>query len=310
MSSPVERFDQFRKHGGIADLSNRVQLRLTGSDRVRYLNGQVTINILRLASGETRPACVTTAKGKLCADVFVLAQSDALWIDADATLRETLPARLDRYIVADDVTIDDLSGQMRLVHLLGPVALRSELVGLPNAARASRFGRAGLDLRLGVDEYHRLWDTVSAEACVLDESMLECLRIEAGIPRWGYELDEDTLPPEAGLDRSHIDYDKGCYIGQEVISRLKSIGHVNRHLTGFVAATTEPLSADLRLFDPANLTREVGQLTSATWSFALDSPVALGYLKRGSPTGELLARAAEEIGTGRVVCPRDLPLVS
>jgi folate-binding protein YgfZ len=265
---------------------------------------------LRLAAGETRAACVTTAKGKLCADVFVLAQNDALWIDADAIVRETLPVRLSRYIVADDVTIDDLSGQARLIHLLGPIAERAELAGLPCAARASRFGRAGLDLRLELDKYRRIWDAVSVEASILDESLLESLRIEAGIPRWGYELGEDTLPPEAGLDRSHIDYDKGCYIGQEVISRLKSIGHVNRHLTGFVAASAEPLIAGLHLFDPGNPTRELGHLTSAAWSFALDRPVALGYLKRGSPTGELLARALDESGAGRVVCTRDLPLVS
>jgi folate-binding protein YgfZ len=309
MSGPAERFDQFVRQGGIADLSDRVQLRLTGTDRVRYLNGQVTINVLRMAPGEIRPACITTAKGKLCADVFVLAESEALVIDAEPSLKETLPARLSRYIIADDVTVDDVSGEVRLVHLLGPAAARADLAALPGAARANRFGPAGLDLRLGSDEFHRVWDAVSAEACVLDEPLLESLRIEAGIPRWGFELDEDTLPPEAGLDRTHIDYDKGCYIGQEVISRLKSIGHVNRALTGFVAATPEPLAAGLRLFDPDNAAREIGRLTSTAWSFALDRPIALGYLKRGSPTGELLARAADESGPGRVVRTRDLPFV-
>jgi folate-binding protein YgfZ len=310
MSSPAERFEQFLKQGGIADLSDRVQLRLTGTDRVRYLNGQVTINVLRMTPGEIRPACITTAKGKLCADVFVRAESDGLVIDAEASLKEKLSARLNRYIIADDVTIDDLSGQIRLVHLLGPAAARADLAALPGAAQASRFGPAGLDLRLGSDEFHRVWDAVSAEAHVLDEALLESLRIEAGIPRWGFELDEDTLPPEARLDQTHIDYDKGCYVGQEVISRLKSIGHVNRCLTGFVATTAEPLAAGWRLFDPDNAAREIGQLTSTAWSFALDRPVALGYLKRGSPTGELLARAADESGAGRVVHSRDLPLVS
>ena len=305
MSSPAERFEQFLEHGGIADLSDRVQLRLTGTDRVRYLNGQVTINVLRMAPGEIHPACITTAKGKLCADVFVLAEDDALLIDAEASLKETLPARLDRYIVADDVTIEDVAGQIRLVHLLGLAAARTPLT----AIHVNRFGSPGIDLRLGSDEFARLWNALSAEACVLDEPLLESLRIEAGVPRWGYELNEDTLPPEAGLDRTHIDYDKGCYIGQEVISRLKSIGHVTRCLTGFVAATAEPLAAGLRLFDPENPTREVGQLTSASWSFALDRPIALGYLKRGSPTGELLARAADESGAGRIVRPRDLPPV-
>jgi glycine cleavage system aminomethyltransferase T len=85
---------------------------------------------------------------------------------------------------------------------------------------------------------------------------------------------------------------------------------VNRRLTGFVAATPEPLAAGMRLFDPGNHAREIGQLTSAGWSFTLDRPVALGYLKRGSPTGELLARATDESGAGRFVRTHDLPLVS
>jgi folate-binding protein YgfZ len=310
MSSPVEGSEQFLKDGGVADLSDRVQLRLTGTDRVRYLNGQVTINVLRLEPGKIRAACITTAKGKLCADVFVRAERDALVIDADASLKEALPARLGRYIIADDVAIDDVSGQIRLVHLLGPAATRADLTALPGAARANRFGRAGLDLRLTSDEFHRVWNALSTETCVLDEPLLESLRIEAGIPRWGYELDEATLPPEARLDRTHIDYDKGCYVGQEVISRLKSVGHVNRCLTGFVAATAGSLATGLRLFHPDDTTREIGELTSTAWSFALDRPIALGYLKRGSPTGELLARAPDESGAGRFVLPRDLPLVS
>ena len=144
----------------------------------------------------------------------------------------------------------------------------------------------------------------------LSEPLLESLRIEAGIPRWGRELDENTLPPEAGLERTHIDYAKGCYIGQEVISRLKSIGHVNRRLVGFVAAENEPLKPGLRLFAPDNDAAEIGTLTSAAWSFALEKPVALGYLKRGSPMGELPAREAGDTGPARTVFAQELPLIS
>jgi folate-binding Fe-S cluster repair protein YgfZ len=169
--------------------------------------GQVTINVLRLAPGEVRPACVTTAKGKLCADASSLAENDALVIDADAVLNETLPARLNRYIVADDVTINDVTGQVQFVHLLGPAAARMDLAALPvppgpalwsRRARPSAWDRR-VSPRLGGGR---------AEASVLDEPLLESLRIEAGIPRWGRELDEDTLPPEAGSINTHIDYDK------------------------------------------------------------------------------------------------------
>ena len=303
MSDLAERYRSFLQLGGVADISDRVKLRLTGADRVRFLNGQITANVVRLTSGAARPACVTTAKGRLCADIFVHATADALLVDADAAVRETLLPRFERYIISDDVTLVDVSDEMRLVHLVGPAAERP-------GVNANRFGRPGLDLWLGSAEFGKVWDELSAMFCVLDESLCESLRIEAGIPRWGRELDENTLPPEAGLERTHIDYDKGCYIGQEVISRLKSIGHVNRRLVGFTASEEPALAAGMRLFPPDEGSAEIGVLTSATWSFALEKPAALGYLKRGSPMGELLARADGEPGPGRIVCAQELPLFS
>ena len=304
MSEPAER-------SGVADLSDRVKLRLIGADRVRYLNGQITANVLQFKPGEARPACVTTAKGRLCADIFVHATADALFVDADAAVRETLPPRLARYIISDDATLAEVSEEMRLLHLTGAAIERADL--FENAAfvsRTNRLGRPGLDVWIDSAAFAKIWDALTGAFAVLDEPLLESLRIEAGIPRWGRELDENTLPPEAGLERTHIDYAKGCYIGQEVISRLKSIGHVNRRLTGFVAGESEPLKPGMRLFASGENAAEIGSLTSVGWSFALEKSVALGYLKRGSPMGELLAREAEDSGQGRSVFARELPLIS
>ena len=129
---------------GVADLSDRVKLRLTGADRVRYLNGQITANVLRLSSGEARPACVTTAKGRLCADIFVHATADALFVDADAAVRETLPPRLDRYIISDDATLTDVSEEMRLLHLTGAAIERADLfAGAAFVSRANRIELCG-----------------------------------------------------------------------------------------------------------------------------------------------------------------------
>jgi folate-binding protein YgfZ len=145
---------------------------------------------------------------------------------------------------------------------------------------------------------------------ILDETLADLIRIEAGVPRWGYELDENTLPPEAGLDGTHIDYHKGCYIGQEVISRLKSVGHVNRQLIGFVAEdATAPLEPGMSLFAAAD-GPPIGLLTSTAYSFAFEKPIALGYLRRGSPSGALFAREADATGTPAVVTVRELPIVS
>ena len=311
MSELAGRYRKCLEQGGIADFSDRVKMRLTGADRVRFLNGQVTANVRSLAPGEARPACVTTAKGRLCAEVRIHATADALLVDADAAVRETLPPRLERYIISDDVTLADVSDDFHLLHLVGAAAAHPGLGEIAAASsRANRLGRPGLDVWLGNAGFASVWPELSATFPLLDEQLVESLRIEAGIPLWGRELDENTLPPEAGLERTHIDYDKGCYIGQEVISRLKSVGHVNRCLAGFIARDDGALLAGMRLFAPGDDATGIGTITSAAWSFALEKPVALGYLKRGSPMGELLAREAGETGPGRIVLAQELPLIS
>jgi folate-binding protein YgfZ len=311
-------YHQFRQRGAVVNLTGRTQLILTGPDRVRYLNGQVTSDVRKLSPGgtngaQTQMACVTTAKGKLCGDVCITAREDSLVVDAEPGLRETLLARLERYIVADDVAIADATDDEVLWHFLAP-AQPPEDLGQVNASpartHARRFGREGWDVRLPRKDFDAAREALLAGQVVLDETLAELIRIEAGIPRWGCELDENTLPPEAGLDATHIDYHKGCYIGQEVISRLKSVGHVNRQLIGFVAQDSDAsLEPGMHLFagDPA---RPIGILTSAAYSFAFEKPIALGYLKRGSPTGALFARRADATGTPAAVTVRELPIVS
>jgi len=113
---------------------------------------------------------------------------------------------------------------------------------------------------------------------LLDPDLVEVLRVERGIPKWGAELTEEILPPEAGLDRTHIDYDRGCYPGQEVISRLKSIGRVNRLLHGF--KSKDPLHAGMKILSSEE--KEIGSLTSAVDLPGGSGLIALGYLPRGA----------------------------
>ncbi len=304
----ADAYLDYRQRGGVADLSDRTKLRLTGADRVRYLNGQVTADVRKLAAGRSMPACVTTAKGRLCAEIFITATEDALVLDADGSLRESLPARLEKYIIADDVTLEDLSETMRLVHVTGDgVDGKTALT----ARGANRFGQTGVDLFLPTEIFDETWTRLASAHAVLDEGLRELLRIEAGIPRWGRELTEETLPPEAGLERTHIDYHKGCYIGQEVISRLKSVGHVNRELTGFISTEGALLKPGAQIFAAEALAgKPLGTLTSVVWSFSLEKPIALGYLKRGSPTGGLLARPADATGPDASVAPHSLPFTA
>lgn len=301
------RYAEVRARGGIADLSARTKLRLTGADRVRYLNGQVTNDVRKLQPGVSLYACVTTAKGKLSADVQITAGPDFLLVDADPSLRESLLARLERYIIADDVTIEDVTDSVALLHLLregNPSALPELTDGAVVTSR--RVGIAGADLFFPSERKPEILDHLSTERREISEELLEILRIEAGVPRWGFELGEDTLPPEAGLDLTAIDYHKGCYIGQEVISRIKSVGHVNKELRGFVAPDGAKLTPDMLLFHGE---KPAGRLTSTTHSFGLERPVALGYLKRGIEAETLTARTAAGENTCTVEV-KALPLVA
>jgi folate-binding protein YgfZ len=304
--STAAEYARFRERSGVADLSSRAKLRLTGADRVRFLNGQVTANVKALAPGQALPACVTTAKGKLCGDVFIAAgiTPDALFLDAEPELGEPLLARLERYIIADEVTLEEVTAAFALLHYFRepPESLRTR------ALRANRFGLPGWDLWLSPAER----DAIFAEDPALSAELLETIRLENGVPRWGAELGPDTLPPEAGLDRTHIDYHKGCYVGQETISRLRSIGHVNRELAGFTSPTGAPLAPGMSVLpaDAGPDEKPLGHLTSAGWSFALAKPIALGYLRRGSPTERLVARAAgNSAGPAIELALRDLPTI-
>jgi folate-binding protein YgfZ len=303
MTITAADYVRWQQEGGFADLSARTKLALTGADRVRFLNGQVTVNVTKLPAAGAVPAAITTTKGKLCGEVFIAQGPDggSLLLDAEPELRVALAARLEKYIISEDVTLEDVTEKCRLLHFIRqepPAEWRAR------AREASRFGLRGWDVWLSTEEAipHR----------PMPAELLEVLRIEAGIPRWGAELGEDTLPPEAGLDRTHVDYHKGCYVGQETISRLRSVGHVNRELTGFLSVSGAPLAAGLGIFatDAADDARPLGQITSAAYSFALAKQVALGYLRRGSPTAGLVARSAQPAAPALEVTACALPFVS
>ena len=307
----AEEWRAFRECGGVVDLASRVKLLFKGDDRIRYLNGQLTANIAAAKCPSVFPACVTTAKGRMCADVFVSIGPSGVLVDADAAVAETLPARMERYIIADDVTMEDATAGIAIVHFAGV-----KMDGVPEEIRAAlvpanRFGVAGQDYFPAFrKDLPPVWEKITARLPVLSEALLDLIRIEHGVPRWGRELDENTLPHEAGLDRTHIDFHKGCYIGQEVISRLRSVGHVNREQRGFVSTDGTPLAAGARIFSASEPARDLGKLTSATFSFALDRHIALGYLRRDAVGGEFLAAAPDAPDAPVRIAVHPLPFIS
>ncbi len=258
--------------GGWIDLSSRTKLRLTGTDRVRYLNGQASNDVRRAVGGEAMFACVMTAKGKMCADIFIHAEAEALLIDAEPELREELAARLERYIIADDVTLTDVTDDLALFHFIAPAtapaAVRDQMIA------SQRYGRPGFDAILPASRRAAL-----REACgegELRSANVELLRISERIPRWGPDLAADTIPVEAGLEERAISYTKGCYIGQEVISRIKSIGQVNHHLVR-LRSPALPIAGERLLAGAA----DIGEITSVAPLPDGSGSIALAYVRRG-----------------------------
>ena len=274
MTAPLDPLD-----GAFFDLSARTKLRVTGSDRLRFLNGQVTNDVGKATQSSAIAACVLSVKGKMNAHVFVSAEPDGFLLDTDPELREMLQPRLERYVIADDVQIEDVSDRLSIFHLLRPTAS-----GLPQdrgIISTTRFREAGWDLWMESSQHDKLFQQLSVAFSFCDGACAEIFRIEQGIPRWGRELTEEIIPIEAGLEGSCVDYEKGCYIGQEVISRMKMSGQRNKKLCGLVAVNDSSLAPGMRLGTMSEESKEVGWITSAAHSEHLGSEIALGYVKRG-----------------------------
>jgi len=260
------------------DLSARAKLRVTGADRLRFLNGQITNDLRKANETVAIEACVLNAKGKVNAHIFVGALGESLLIDAEPELGETLRARLERYIIADDVQIEDVTDEFSLFHV---VTEESRAFGPGRIVSARRFAATGRDIWGDRARHDTLRADLSSEFAFVDSAAAELMRIEQGLPRWGRELTEEIIPIEANLEQRTVDYQKGCYIGQEVISRIKMSGQTNKRLCGMISLNNMPLQPGMKLVAPSASGKEAGWITSATRSQRLGKEIALGYVKRG-----------------------------
>lgn len=291
MSNPLPA--RLANTGAIIDLSDSVRLRFTGNDRLRYLNGQLTCDVRKASPDTVLPGCVTNHKGRLEAIVSLHTRGDAICLDAPASLRDFLPARLGKYIIADDVELEDISATSALLHFCGgnPDRLRRHLGDGETAAAHARFGPPGTDIWCPP---HRIafWLTL---APALSPEEASTLRIQHGLPDWDADLSDGILPPEAGLDATHIDYHKGCYIGQEVLSRMRTAGKLNQRLVpiqlrGPAVAPGTPLLRSA----PDGSTTPAGRVSSVCPD--PDGPA-------GSWLG--LAWLRKDSGEGPWICPQD-----
>ena len=256
------------------DFSSRLKLRVSGADRLRFLNGQLTNDVRKTSETTAIEACVLNAKGKTDGHLFLHAKEDCFLLDADLALQSTLQTRLERYIIADDVTIEDLSARLSIFHVIGDAV--PKLSCSAHFISIDRFGLGGHDVWIEAPKHDEIAAELSKEIEFCDEECAERFRIEQGIPRWGHELTNDIIPVEANLEARCIDYEKGCYIGQETISRMKMSGQRSKQLCGLISMKNIPFVPGNRIV--AN-DKDIGWITSATRSAGRE--IALGYVKRG-----------------------------
>ena len=296
----------------LVDLSFRGCLAVLGDDRVKFINGQVTNEVAGLKPGQGCYAALVNAKAKMQADLFVYRLDDELILDFEPGLLVAVTERLESHIVADQVELIDASPHFGLFSLQGPKtaeALAALGLVLPGEAFAhakspldecgeiyvmnnGRYGAAGCDLYIPAGHLAkaavRLAKAVEGQGGRLAGwQATEIARVEAGIPRFGSDMDGKTLPPEANLETRAISYTKGCYIGQEIIARIRTYGRVNRSLVGY--RLDSDLAVGTELVGDSGKT--VGTLTSVIDSPKF-GPIALGLAKRGheSPGQILTAR--------------------
>ena len=290
-----------RQGVGVIDLSHRGRLRLTGNDRAKYLHRIISNDVEGLAVGEGNYATILTNRGKIIADMKVYVFEDSIGLETNPETTSILYQELDKYLIADDVTIEDFTERTGAVGVHGPKSteLLQDAYGfdvghLPEyhsvvheidgrrivCIRANETGEVGYNLYTESESMEWLWDTTLTKgrafgAQPVGLTALNALRIETGIPRYGAELDDSIFPQEAELEGA-ISFEKGCYIGQEIVARMKYRGHPNRLLRGFeITSDTPPQKGD-RLFDGD---KEIGWMTSAVVSPTFGKTIGMGYVR-------------------------------
>jgi folate-binding protein YgfZ len=304
----------------LIDLGFRSRICLLGADREKFLHGQVTNEILRLPPNGGTYAALVTAKGKLQCDLFIYKLAGELLLDFEPGLTRAITARLEKYIIAEDVQILDVAPHYGLLSVQGPgsaAALRSlQLAGSAPEAPLTwkittvaagdlyvinnpRFGLAGYDLFIPNAELLQIANRLAEVTQCAGLDACEIARIENAIPRFGIDMDESNLAPEA-LAGNAISYAKGCYIGQEVIARIRTYGQVAKALR--LIRLPDELqtlpSPGEKLFKDG---KEAGYITSSTLSPKYGGKVALGYVrKEANAPGEKLRFGSPEGGVAQI----------
>ncbi len=302
--NPAAEYRAMREGAGVIDRSMLGKVTVTGRDRQAFLQGMLTNDVKGLTAGKGTGAAFLDALGKVMVLLSVYVLDDRLLIELPPSLTEKTLERLDHFLISEKVSFDAADSAFAVIAVQGPAAgdLLSRLAG--RTLDLSPYEHvevviAGEPVRVihrregGVAGFHcwtaathgaALWAAIADVSVPVGMQALDTLRVEAGIPWYGRDVDETLIFPETRLEQL-VSFTKGCYIGQEVVARVKYRGHINRGLSGLVLEGDRIPAAGARVMAAG---KEIGRVTSAVWSYALGRPIALGYVRRehfepGSP---------------------------
>jgi aminomethyltransferase len=281
---------------GLIDLTSRGRIRVTGSEALMFLNGLVTNDMKTLGEDQSMPAAFPNVQGRLLAAVRIARTSDGFLIDTESATHDRVLKTIERFTLAGDFKVADLTESTTMLTVQGKSAkeivekIVSHVPADRNGTleiewreqpltlwRGTHTAEDGFDLIVPTENATALWDMlVEAGAHPTGYDVFEKLRIEAGIPRFGRDMDETNVVTETNLDDA-ISYTKGCYLGQEIIVRIKHRGHVAKKLTGLVLEKETVIDSGATVQSEAGA--EIGRVTSTTFSPSLGRTVALAYLK-------------------------------
>jgi len=283
---------------GLIDLSDRGRIRVSGSEATIFLNGLITNDMKTLAENRWMPAAFPTVQGRLIGAVRVARGSKNFLIDTDAASHEAVLKTISRFMLAGDFHVSDITGETAMLSVQGKSAAEvvarvfaGSLSDLPRNAvvesewhdtqvtiiHATHTGEDGFDVVVEIARAPQLREAFEkAGAQPVTAETFETLRIEAGIPRYGRDMDETNVVIETNLDDA-VSYTKGCYVGQEIMVRIKHRGHVAKKLVGLEFGAEGAIEAGMTIKSSDN--QEIGRVTSATFSPKLGKTVALGYVR-------------------------------
>ena len=315
-SDSRKEFTALRNGCGMYDLGFRARLSLKGGDRVRWMNGMVTNNIRDLAVGHGLYAFLLNPQGRILGDMTVYNMGDSLEVETDRSQLEKIVATFDHYLIMDDVEVTNVSEHWTMLGVAGPKSramLNSAGIAIPelqplqthSAQCDCDCGCVQCTVVRGEDEQHESYEIwlepkdvaktwgalIAAGATPVGSDALEMQRIVSGIPLYGVDIRERDLPQETEQVRA-LNFNKGCYVGQEIVERIRSRGNVHRKFTGFLIEGAANVAAGAKI---GSAEKEVGEITSVA---VLETPsgdrtVALGYIRRevGIPGREVMIGA-------------------